>query len=196
MNHSPETALWQEVLLRQVEDALHGPSGVSGLDRRIRVIEAARAYLTTPSKQFNTLCLFAGMEPSAVITHMRKQIADAPTPAELAANHKVCRATRMKRDSKPKAKQIKRVDRLITFDGETLTMKQWADRTGISVANIASRLNQDWTIERALTQPIGKRNRGWGATGETVIEHGPGVVSNFGALEGTGGGATHKKPRI
>lgn len=43
---------------------------------------------------------------------------------------------------------------LITFNGETKTMAQWSEITGISYHAIKSRLNKHgWSVERALTTP-------------------------------------------
>lgn len=190
MTHNPERALWQEVLLRQVDDATSGPSGVSGVKDRTNIIKDARAFLTKRSRQFENLCLFAGLEMDAVIMAMRTKIEDAPPVADLATNRKKSRAIQMKRTKETKAKQIKCVDRLITCKGVTLTMAQWANRTGLTVSQIASRIRNDWTVERALTQPMGKRNRGWGMTGAAHIAQAPGVGSNFGASQGTGGGTS------
>lgn len=44
---------------------------------------------------------------------------------------------------------------LITFNGETLTRKQWADRLGIKSGNLHLRLDRGWPLERALTEPRG-----------------------------------------
>lgn len=197
MTHLPEQKLWHEVLLRQVEDALHGPTGVNGKAHRIAVVEAARALLTKRSQSLTTLCYLAGMEPDAVVSAMRKKIGNAPSPAELAGGTRTNRASLIPRPDKPKAKLVKYEDRLITYSGKTLTMREWSERTGIPVKNIATRLRQDWSIERALTQPMGKRNRGWGATGAANLSHAPGVGSNFRRIEGTGGGRSAQgRPKI
>lgn len=197
MSASPERTLWQEVLLRQVDDALHGPAGVSGFEDRRRVIEDARRFLSRVSNELETLCLCAGLEVDAVISAMHKRIADAPTAAELAANRKASRASLLRKPRQSKPKLTKYVDRLISFNGSTLTMQQWADRTGLTVSQIASRLNNHWTVERALTQPVGKRNCGWGATGAAGGTDGPGVGSDFRGLEGTGGGrSAQDRPKI
>lgn len=42
--------------------------------------------------------------------------------------------------------------RLITFNGETLTLTGWASRLGICLASLSRRL-KTWTLERALTTP-------------------------------------------
>lgn len=210
MSYNPERALWREVLLRQIEDALHGPAGITGTADRIRAIKDARRLLSKPSKQLDHLCTLADIDPSAVVARIGKQIADAPTPEQLAAEKKANRVTLLRRATQPKAKRVKVKDRLFTFKGESLTMQQWSDRTGLPVTTIASRLRDHWTIERALTQPIGQRNRAWGYTGvPNVADHTPcaagvansdgrpGVGSDFAQDKGTGGGrSAQDRPEI
>lgn len=40
--------------------------------------------------------------------------------------------------------------KLVTFNGETLSMKQWAERLGIGRAALSMRFKYGWSIERAL----------------------------------------------
>lgn len=47
----------------------------------------------------------------------------------------------------------------LTFNGETRTRKEWAEITGIRAPIIASRLCQGFSVERALTQPIGMKKK-------------------------------------
>lgn len=47
----------------------------------------------------------------------------------------------------------RRNNRRITFNGETNTMAQWADITGISYSAIQHRLDRGWPIEEVLTRP-------------------------------------------
>lgn len=50
------------------------------------------------------------------------------------------------------------VNRKITFDGVTRTLSEWATATGINRRTIAARLDlQGWTVEQALTIPVGKK---------------------------------------
>ncbi|MES2958113.1 MAG: hypothetical protein V4792_07990 [Pseudomonadota bacterium] len=50
----------------------------------------------------------------------------------------------------------KRNNRLLTFMGETHPLREWARLRGISVPALENRLNAyGWTVERALTQPVG-----------------------------------------
>ena len=47
-----------------------------------------------------------------------------------------------------------RSNRLITHNGITLTLSQWADKTGIHRKTIQSRLENNCSIEEALTTPV------------------------------------------
>lgn len=46
----------------------------------------------------------------------------------------------------------KRNNRLVTYKGETLTVTQWSERTGIKLSTLVSRLNSGWDIEKALNK--------------------------------------------
>jgi hypothetical protein len=48
-----------------------------------------------------------------------------------------------------------RRNRLLSHEGRTLTMAEWAERTGVSYAVIRSRLARGWTVERTLETPVG-----------------------------------------
>ena len=50
----------------------------------------------------------------------------------------------------------KRTNRLITFEGETLTLSEWEGRIGGCGDVIKARLSYGWSIERALTTPVKK----------------------------------------
>jgi hypothetical protein len=56
----------------------------------------------------------------------------------------------------------RRCSRLIEFNGQIRTLKQWAEQTGIHWGTIVDRLNRGWTAEDALTKPIRQRPRGNG----------------------------------
>lgn len=46
---------------------------------------------------------------------------------------------------------------LITFNGKTQTMSQWADELGMRAMALQHRIMRGWTVEQALTIPIGGR---------------------------------------
>jgi len=52
----------------------------------------------------------------------------------------------------------KRTSRLVTFNGQTKTVAQWAQDTGISKGTISNRLDWGWPVADALTWPS-KRGR-------------------------------------
>jgi len=47
----------------------------------------------------------------------------------------------------------------ITFNGESLTAKQWGERLGLSRQAVLVRLNSGWSLEQALTLPNGHDGR-------------------------------------
>jgi len=54
----------------------------------------------------------------------------------------------------------RRNNRMITFAGKTQCLAAWADETGIGYFTLRSRINlYHWTIERALTEPVKRRNK-------------------------------------
>lgn len=52
----------------------------------------------------------------------------------------------------------KRNNRLIEYNGELKTMKQWADYAGISYFTLRQRLDSGWTIEEAIKRDVKKKN--------------------------------------
>ena len=50
-----------------------------------------------------------------------------------------------------------RSNRLLTYNGETHNMKQWAKIMGINYRALQQRLFRGWSIEKALTTPLKKR---------------------------------------
>lgn len=67
-----------------------------------------------------------------------------------------CRWVTMKEQS-----NNRRSNHLLTFNGRTQTMQQWAEETGINYWTIRDRLARCyWSIEKALTQPTRKRGKG------------------------------------
>ena len=50
-----------------------------------------------------------------------------------------------------------RNNRLITYNNETLNVSQWSVRMGWDASVLRTRLRRSWTIEEALTTPVGQR---------------------------------------
>lgn len=46
---------------------------------------------------------------------------------------------------------------LLTLDGETMCIADWAERTGLIRETIHGRLRMGWSVERALTEPVQPR---------------------------------------
>lgn len=70
-------------------------------------------------------------------------------------------------------------NRRIAHAGRSLTIGQWAERSGMKYHTLANRLRFGWPIDKALTKPLRphpKQDRG--------------VVSNFPPVSGTGAGST------
>lgn len=61
----------------------------------------------------------------------------------------------------------KRNNRYITFNGETRSLAEWSDKTGINYGTLKDRLNTGWTIEEALTTPTIDRSVNITYKGET-----------------------------
>jgi hypothetical protein len=52
-----------------------------------------------------------------------------------------------------------RVNKLITFNGETLTLAQWRDKMGFKRGVIEYRLQKGWDIEKTLTTPVKQKKQ-------------------------------------
>lgn len=57
----------------------------------------------------------------------------------------------------PKTQQNnRRVTKMLTFNGETMSQAAWTQRLGMSRNAISERLRKGWTVEQALSAPLGK----------------------------------------
>ena len=55
----------------------------------------------------------------------------------------------------------KRSNRLLTFQGSTLSLSAWAEKVGLKAHTLAARLDlYGWTLERALSTPMGASHLG------------------------------------
>jgi hypothetical protein len=48
----------------------------------------------------------------------------------------------------------KRNNIILTFDGKTMTLPEWADYLGIKLKVLENRIRRGWSIKRTLTQPV------------------------------------------
>lgn len=53
----------------------------------------------------------------------------------------------------------RRTNRLLTLYGKTQSMGQWAQELGIGSGTLWRRLHNGWSVERALTMPVQKKQR-------------------------------------
>lgn len=56
----------------------------------------------------------------------------------------------------------RRTTRLLTLDGRTQSLQMWADELGMDKNTLWRRLNNKWTVERALTEPVHREKRSRG----------------------------------
>lgn len=52
-----------------------------------------------------------------------------------------------------------RCNTLLTYDGRTQCIVEWAEELGVNRGTLQTRLQRGWSTERALTQPTGKHRR-------------------------------------
>jgi len=48
----------------------------------------------------------------------------------------------------------RRNNRVVTFNGDTKILSEWADAAGIPVNTLHNRLSRGWSVARALTTPV------------------------------------------
>jgi len=52
----------------------------------------------------------------------------------------------------------RRTNRLMTMNGETMTLSQWSRRTGIPQGTLRSRYERGWPVEKILTKQMKRGN--------------------------------------
>ena len=60
-----------------------------------------------------------------------------------------------------------RNNHFLTLNGERKTISQWAEKTGLRSATIASRVRRGWSVEDALTKPLMVTRRFYGRNSKT-----------------------------
>ena len=55
----------------------------------------------------------------------------------------------------PERRRFYRAGEPLTWKGETLTLAEWSERTGIRVRTLLERCRKGWSVEQVLTTPPG-----------------------------------------
>lgn len=158
-----ERELWQEVLLLAVNDALFGPPLDPTKPKKTRLreleIQSARAYLTAPSKDLAFICSAAGIDMPAMIEKMKVRIAEAPSIVDLVEDRKKHRYAAPKPKRERKERKPSPSLQLVTVDDMTLTVEEWATRSGLKVQTVLCRLKNGWPPEVAVTTSVKEARR-------------------------------------
>lgn len=132
-------ALWRAVITQALTDACNDNMGAA-LAR-----QQARAWLLENSSDFAEVCALALLEPD----HVRR----------LAAKH-------IEEHKNPKPKPIKQADPkkrgkavIYTFDGKSMTLKEWSEHIGISVATLYGRLVRNEPLQDVFSPALRPRGR-------------------------------------
>jgi hypothetical protein len=148
-----EQQLWCAV----IEQALIDASSPL-VPNRVKRFEQVRArdWFLGASRDFKKVCALAGMEWDRIRSVAIEKIEAArPHDAPIKNHQRVALQKRRRNRAK-----------LYEHDGCSLTVYQWAAKTGISINTISSRLKSGMTISEAITTP---RYAKWGGA----------VVDNF-----------------
>lgn len=139
---SDERQLWAAVIMQQIEDAtsIFVPGSRNQRESDLLCSEA-REWLTIPNDDFDDACFLAGLEPEWVRKGAIQKIEEFDR----------------KHDASPPARLRRR--RLYTHKGQTHSLKEWAEITGLSAGTIYSRLYLGLSLEDALTRPVGAHKR-------------------------------------
>jgi hypothetical protein len=79
-----------------------------------------------------------------------------------------CRWVTAKQNSRNRRDSI-----FLTLNGETLHINEWAERLGVRCGALRSRLDDGWSIERTLTEPLAPRRTQKKPSKELAAQNGP-----------------------
>lgn len=139
MIQNPTQQLWVSVINQAIEDAIGGVTALNYPKERERAKSQARAWLTTPSHDFNEVCALAGLEPDQVRAYAVKRITQADQGID---------------PSKKQPKKNRPKKRFFEFNGKTKSVKEWADEVGMNLRTLNTRLRSGMDIATALTVPV------------------------------------------
>lgn len=137
MSKSPEYKVWS--CMRDRCSKPDHPNAKNYFARGLRVCERWQL--------FENFYADMGPRPGAGYSIERKNNDDGYSPAN-------CKWTTRKEQA-----SNTRVNRFIEYDGKRMCLKAWAEENGMSIQVLSYRLDQMWPMERALSQPVGKRSR-------------------------------------
>ena len=142
-----ERRLWVAILAQAIADA-------TTVNWEHGVRDEARHWLCAPTPDLQYVCDMAGLEMQTVMAFAKKEIERADTDSP--------QRRRWRDQDHSRRKGIRNNTRMLTLNGETLCVREWADRLGLTASALSRRLNdKGWPIEKALTTPR-RRHRGVG----------------------------------
>jgi len=131
-----EFHIWRAVITQAIADATN-----KSMDRReLRARDEARQWFQDDSADFRRVCVFADLEPDAV----------RACALDLIDKHDSNTVQRPSPPPKPARERIS-LSALTDRNGTTLSIQQWAERTGISQATLYHRIHSGWPLDEALT---------------------------------------------
>jgi hypothetical protein len=133
LSYSPEYRAWQTMVHRCTS-----PRSPAWADYGGRGITVCDSWLDDPTQFYRDM----GPKPSPAHELDRRDNNAGYSPEN-------CRWV-----LRPENDRNRRSNRHITHAGETLTIAEWSERTGIQHTTITARLGMGWSPERALTAPV------------------------------------------
>jgi hypothetical protein len=138
-------SLWFSVINQMIADAVNmGESKGAKYNR-----DQARSWLTSSNGDLAYVCDLAGTDPSYIRAKAKRLIAVADSGAKPTL-------------AQPKVKSCEGRRHVYTWEGQTLTLSQWAKLKGIKSGTLQSRLTLGWSFSDAINRP--KLRRGGGST--------------------------------
>jgi hypothetical protein len=128
---------WRSMMRRCYEASHHAYAGYGG--RGIAVCDRWREYLNFE----------ADMRPRPVGMSLDRIDNDGNYSKEN------CRwATRVEQANNRRAPITRKDSKFIEYNGERLSIREWAERIGLKKATLLVRLKNGWPVERALTEAV------------------------------------------
>lgn len=130
-------ALWRTVITQAIADAC-GKHQAEDID-----IQQARTWLQGNSRDFHEVCALALLEPDHVRRLAAKQIEDHENPTPRPIKHS--------------APIKRRTAKVYTFDGKSMTLKEWSEHIGVSVATLHGRMARGEPLQDVFRPGLRRR---------------------------------------